>query len=317
MLTAKGTPRISVIAVSYNHERWILQTLESIKAQTLQDFELIYADDASQDRSADIAREWLLRQPFPVKTIIHKENRGLCRTLNEALAHCNGRHLQTIACDDILFPEKFERQAQILDAAAPEVAMVYSGAELIDADGAPSTDKHLDVARGLNTPLPERAFERLVEGALLSSPSALIKLDAIRAEGGYDTRLLHEDWDMWLRLARTRRFVFSSYVSVAYRYLASGLHNKGRLVDQYRIFRKHIDVASARSALMWTVYKMYEAGELAPEVRRDFLEQVCRFRDMANWRNPMIRMRVPPWLAKSLLNARLAVSHLPKVRQCR
>lgn len=308
MRTAASSPLISIIAVSYNHERWILETLESIANQTCSDFELIYADDASQDRTAQIAREWIARQSFPVKTVIHKHNRGLCRTLNEALAQCNGRYLQAIACDDILYPEKLQRQAAMLEESPPEVVLVYSGADLIDADGVPSAEAHPDIYRALNTPLPERAFEYLVNGGLLSTPSTLVKLDAIRAAGGYDEELLHEDWDMWLRLARTQSFLFSSYVSVAYRYLPTGLHNNARLIDHYRMLRKHVDIAIARSALMWTVFKMYEAGQLTADVRKEFLGFLRVFPDMANWRNGMIRLRMPPWITKSVANAMRTVS---------
>ena len=134
-MAVRSKPLVSVIAVSYNHEKYLGATLESICNQTLQDFELIYCDDASKDRSVEGATEWLDRHHPDAQRIIHAENRGFCRTLNEALDLCSGKYLQIIACDDILMPEKFQRQVAMLDDADERVAVVMSDMAVIDTDG--------------------------------------------------------------------------------------------------------------------------------------------------------------------------------------
>lgn len=299
---------VSIIACSYNHERWILETLESIRTQTFQGFELVYTDDASSDRSVELAEAWLRDQAFRVSTVIHDENRGICRTFNEALAHCSGRYVQIVACDDILKPEKLARQVDILETAGSDVALVHSGAEIIDAQGASISHHHHDLYCKLSTELPSRPFERLLRGNTISAPSVLVRADALRSAGGYDERLSCEDWDMWLRLARNWRFVYSSYVSVAYRLLGNGLHTRIPRADTYWTLRKHVDAELARSGMLWVVHCLYESGTLTADIRHDFLDCARSFADLRSLRNHFIRWNAPPSLCKRLMTVKNALT---------
>lgn len=308
-------PLVSIIASSYNHERWIVETLESISAQTFRDFELVYADDASSDQSVKLATEWLRDRPFAVQTVLHSENRGVCRTFNDALKRCRGRYLQIVSCDDILFPEKLARQVALLEEAEADVALVYSGADIIDADGASIGSECRDLVRTLSTELSSRPFESLLRGNTISAPSVLVRADAIRSTGGYDEGLSCEDWDMWLRLARSWRFLHSPYVSVAYRLLGNALHTKLARADTYWTLRKHVDVPLARSGMMWEVYRLYEAGKLTADVRHDFLDCARKFADMRNARNYLIRWNVPPSLCRGLVKAKNALTPAGRARR--
>lgn len=292
-------PAVSVVAVSYNHERWIVEALDSIRRQTLGDFELIYADDASRDRSVEVALDWVNQHGIPAKTVLHEHNRGLCQTLNEAIAPCTGRYIQLMSCDDVLLPDKLERHAAILDAAAADVALVHSPVRQIDADGRPLA---VPLTNGSEQapPVTDAPFERMLDGNPIWAPSVLVRRDAIQAAGGYDERLRYEDWDMWLRLARRSRFAYSQPVSVAYRVLPSGLHTAIDETDEYWIFRKHIDHPLARARLNWTAYAVYENGHMSAEMRDDFVDVVRAHPEMRNLGNVLIRMRVFPRVCRSL-----------------
>ncbi|HJT34360.1 MAG TPA: glycosyltransferase [Pirellulales bacterium] len=298
---------VSIIASSYNHERWIVETLESIGAQTFRDFELVYADDASSDQSVNLATAWLRDRPFAVQTVLHSENRGVCRTFNDALKQCRGRYLQIVSCDDILRPEKLARQVDILGNADPDVALVYSGAEIIDADSAVVSSNHHDLYCKLSTELPNRPFEWLLRGNTISAPSVLVRADALRTAGGYDEGLSCEDWDMWLRLARNWRFVYSSYVSVAYRLLGNGLHTRIPRADTYWTLRKHVDAELARSGMLWVVHCLYESGTLTDDIRHNFLDCARSFADLRSLRNHFIRWNAPPSLCRSLITVKNAL----------
>lgn len=303
------TPTVSVVAVSYNHERWIAEALDSIQRQTLTDFELIYADDASQDRSVEVALDWISRHGIPAKTILHERNRGLCQTLNEAVAQCTGRYVQLMSCDDVLLADKLERHAAILDAAGGDVSLVHSPVHQIDADGRPLA---VPMSNGSEKepPLTDSPFERMLDANPIWAPSVLMRRDALRAAGGYDERLRYEDWDMWLRLARRSRFAFSQPASVAYRVLPNGLHTTIDETDEYWIFRKHIDHPLARARLNWTAYAVYESGRMSAEMRDDFLDVIRAHPEMWNFRNALIRMRVSPPMCKSLARFKARASQL-------
>lgn len=217
-------PLISVIAVSYNHERWILETLESIKRQTLQDFELIFCDDASQDRSVELATRWLEEHRITAQLILHKQNQGLCRTLNEAILRCHGKYIQSIACDDNLRPDKLARQSSHLENAAGEVGMVCSNFAEIDARGQVTRPQYFPS----NFEFPASPFEAVLtarngEGITIHSPTALVRKCVFDVVGGYDEAIVQEDFDMWLRVSRRFQVDYLPDVLVDYRVLPTSL----------------------------------------------------------------------------------------------
>ena len=82
----RSPPRVSVIMLSYNQERFAADCLRSIADQTMSDIELIVIDDASIDDSVELAVAWLQdNATFPWCVLVHDQNRGICATINDAL----------------------------------------------------------------------------------------------------------------------------------------------------------------------------------------------------------------------------------------
>lgn len=79
-------PAVTVIVLFFNHARFLHECLNSIAAQTVQEFQLIVTDDCSTDESADLIQVWLTTCRPDGIFIRHTKNAGLCKTLNEALA---------------------------------------------------------------------------------------------------------------------------------------------------------------------------------------------------------------------------------------
>jgi glycosyltransferase involved in cell wall biosynthesis len=250
---SSSQPLVSVIAVSYNHERWVLETLKSIKSQSFTDFELIYCDDASQDGSIAVATDWLdSHANFPVKKILHNENQGLCRTLNEAIGLCCGKYVQMVACDDALLPEKLSWHVPILESANESVCTVYSDAKLIDSNSNQVGRRFVAHHRPDLTELPSGdLLDELIRGNFIPAMSALTRRSSILDVGGYDESIRLEDYDMWLRLARRFQFVNDNRPSVLYRLHDDNLHKRLKLyLDHYWVFKKHLDVPEMRRTLL-------------------------------------------------------------------
>lgn len=171
-----STPRVTVLALAYNHSRYLCETLDSIRRQSFQDFELFISDDASRDHSAQLIQDWDTEHQRANRLFLHAVNRGLCATLNEMLASASGEYIQLIACDDHLLPECLDRKVRLLDAAQANVAAVYSDATLMDADGNQQPETFLQ--RFLKKrPLPTgNLFTRLLLGNFLPGMSFLIQI---------------------------------------------------------------------------------------------------------------------------------------------
>lgn len=192
-------PTVTVLVTCYDQARWIEEALDSVLGQTFQDWELIVTDDGSNDDSADVIRAWCERHEGVAQAVLHEENLGLTRTLNEVLPTCRGTYLAYLGGDDVWAPDKLVRLVAALEAA-PEAAVAYSDARLIDEGGDELAPSFLDDHD--HRPAPEgQVFEALLARNVVVASSAVYRRAAIEAVGGWDPDLPFEDWDLLLRLA--------------------------------------------------------------------------------------------------------------------
>ena len=99
-------PLVSILIAAYNAQEWIGYTLQSAVAQTWSRKEIIVVDDGSTDETGDIARQFV---PQGVR-VIARPNGGLSSALNLAYKHSQGDYIQFLDADDLLAPDKIERQ---------------------------------------------------------------------------------------------------------------------------------------------------------------------------------------------------------------
>jgi alpha-1,3-rhamnosyltransferase len=100
-------PLVSVPVITYNSAKYVLETLESIKAQTYQNIELIISDDCSTDNTVELCQQWIeLNKDCFVRTqiIISETNTGVSANLNRAETACQGEWVKAVAGDDLLLP---------------------------------------------------------------------------------------------------------------------------------------------------------------------------------------------------------------------
>ena len=219
-----GAPvAVTVIAVCYNHERFVVECLDSIRAQTFQAFQLIVTDDSSSDGSAARIESWLATHRPDAHFIRHDKNAGLCRTLNEASARSSGEYLSMVATDDVWEPSKIEAQLAAMQGSAKPVAVVYSDATQIDESGSQLPLNFIEQHRPHFQPPSGQIFAALAQGNFIPAMSTLLRRQAVLDAGGYDERLLFEDYDMWLRLAKRHEFLFCPGTLARYRIVSTSI----------------------------------------------------------------------------------------------
>jgi glycosyltransferase involved in cell wall biosynthesis len=219
----QSNPVVTVIALCFNHERFVLEALESIRAQTFQDFELIVTDDASRDGSAGLIAQWLGEHRPDAHFIRHSSNAGLCPTLNEALARARGEYICMIATDDTWMPDRLERHVAAMAEQPDSVAVVYSDVAQMDEDGHPLPQNFIAHHRPGFVPPSGQIFATLADGNFIPAMGATIRRSALTAVGGYDERLSYEDYDMWLRLSARYDFVFCPGIVARYRIVSTSM----------------------------------------------------------------------------------------------
>lgn len=226
MITAN--PLVSAIVLSYNQSRFVVETLESVKAQTYKATQFIIVDDCSSDDSVPIIERWLHKNGIQCAFIRHQENKGICKSLNEALTVANGKYISMVASDDVWLPDKLERQVEILESEPASVGVLYSNAFQMDEHGHALSDMFIEAHRHLPEMPQGQVLDTLLAGNFIPAMTTLIRRSCYEKVGLYDESLPWEDWDMWLRLARQYSFVYSPTPSAKYRVHDKSLSHSDR-----------------------------------------------------------------------------------------
>lgn len=115
-------PLVSILISAYNAEEWIADALRSAIAQTWPRTEIILVDDGSTDKTAEVARRFASNGV----TVISTENRGLSAGQNHAYKHSQGDYIQFLDADDLLAPDKIERQLAALKSGDSKRVLLSS-----------------------------------------------------------------------------------------------------------------------------------------------------------------------------------------------
>lgn len=117
------TPLVSVLMPAYNRERYIVSAIESVLAQTFEDFELIIVDDCSSDRSFEIARQ---HETDPrVKTARNDRNLGQFPNRTRAAELARGTYLKYVDSDDLIYRHSLAIMVEAIEAH-PDAALALS-----------------------------------------------------------------------------------------------------------------------------------------------------------------------------------------------
>lgn len=219
-------PLVSVFVGCYNHSRFVLEALESVRSQTYPSIELIIWDDRSNDESPELIRSWISDHSMECVFIEHAVNRGLCKSLNEALALASGKYIAMVSADDLWMPERIARQVEILENAASNVGVVYSDAFQIDEAGKTLPGMFIESNRKFEHPPTGSLFDVLWEGNFIPAMATMIRRECFTHVGNYDEDLSFEDWDMWLRISRTHQYFYDTIPLAKYRIVSTSMIRK-------------------------------------------------------------------------------------------
>ena len=191
----EAIPNISVVMIFWNAARHIEEAIASVFAQTHESWELLLVDDGSTDASSGIARAMADRHPGRVRYLEHPGhcNAGMSASRNLGIAHARGAYLAFLDSDDLWLPERLARHLGVLQAHL-DVAMVYGPTFYwFGWTGRPGDARrdfvpplHVATHVPLQPPLLMEAFLRSGGAALPGICSLLVRMEAVKAVGGFD-----------------------------------------------------------------------------------------------------------------------------------
>ncbi|NME35812.1 MULTISPECIES: glycosyltransferase [Fusobacterium] len=210
---------VSIIVISYNSEKTILETLESIKKQNYKNFELIITDDCSTDKTYDIVKFWVKNNKsnfFKVKIIQTLKNGGPSINANNGLKIARGNWIKLIAADDILLPNCLEENIKFIKQN-PNIRICFSKMELFGKTINLPQEKPENIQK-FYLPVKEQ-YESLKEGCFIPAPTSFIKREIFEKYGFFDEKIpMVEDWPYWLKITSLgEKIYFLNKVTVKYR----------------------------------------------------------------------------------------------------
>ena len=185
--------KISVIMGIYNCDNTLEEAIDSIFSQTYENWELILCDDASSDRTYEIAKRYQTEFPDKIFLLRNEKNMGLNFTLNRCLEIAHGQYVARMDGDDISCPERFEKELAFLETN-PQFALVSAEMEMFDESG----------VWGKTSVIPEPKIHDFCKHTpFFAHAAVMIRAEVLREVGGYtiDPRLLRvEDCHLWFKI---------------------------------------------------------------------------------------------------------------------
>ena len=193
---------------AYNTAVFLGQALDSIFCQTYRDFEVVVVDDGSVDNTRAVLCRY---GDARLRVLTHRTNRGLSRSLNDALDAARGEYIVRMDADDTSLPGRLHSQVAFLDAH-PDVGVVGARVQPMDEAGR-------NRGEAQTVPLNSGHIRYLLPFTnCINHPTVAARREVLESCGGYDPAAYPaDDYDLWLRVAERSDLANQDEVLVRYR----------------------------------------------------------------------------------------------------
>jgi glycosyltransferase involved in cell wall biosynthesis len=214
-------PKVSVLMITYNHEPFIRQALDSVLMQkTSFPVELVVGEDCSTDRTRDIVSEYQRKHPQIVRALLPERNQGQIPNVAATLAACRGDYIAILEGDDYwTAPDKLQCQTDFLDAH-PECAISFHKALMIFEDNTQAPRECPEDAPEVST------LEDLLEcqhGNLIPTCSAVWRRGLFERIPDWVEEVGFSDWPIHVMNARRGKIGFLNRCMAIYRVHPGGV----------------------------------------------------------------------------------------------
>lgn len=262
-------PLVTVIVVTYNSSKYVLETLNSIKKQTYQKIELIVSDDCSQDNTVQLCNEWIeknTRRFVGVKVMTTSHNTGTSGNANRAWKASSGKWIKFIGGDDLLFEDAIYNY---INFVGHNVSACFANTVQFTGDIKECNYKTISMPLKNfvfgHKATARRQYAILKRQLIGNGPTFFVKRKIIEDVGGFDERFpLMDDYPLFIRISQAGyKFYLMPQATVYYRnHIESVSHQKGdnaifhanlvRCIRDYKYEYKHEHLSKT-----WKVFLRY------------------------------------------------------------
>lgn len=198
MKQVKNNPLLSVIMPVYNAEQYVTQAVESVLNQTYKKFEFIIVDDASTDSTSKILKDFK-KTDKRITLIRNKENLGVTKSLNKAIAKASGKYIVRMDADDWSDPQRFQLQKDLMEKN-PNV--VVSGSHIEVCDSKLET-KYIRKYHHDDTNIRKHIFRY----SPFAHPATIWKTNVLKKERYNETLTTSQDYELYFRVGKIGKFM--------------------------------------------------------------------------------------------------------------
>lgn len=219
-----ANPLVSVVVITYNSSKYILETLNSVKTQTYLNIELIITDDCSTDDTVPLCRDWLLlnkKRFVRAELVISSENTGIPANCNRGFRLAQGEWIKGIAGDDLLvedgirsFIQGYKAKELVLVGSCKKFFTDKEGKRIYDLNTLPNQNDLAFYHQGVSS-----QYHYLLYESPVISPSVLINKKIFEKIGYFEEKYNYiDDYPFWFKcLSSGYRIVFFDVLMVYYR----------------------------------------------------------------------------------------------------
>ena len=234
-------PRISIIMASYNSASFIEESIQSVLAQTVTDWELIISDDCSKDDGIKIIKKYC-EQDNRISLITSKKNNGPAVTRNKAIDKAKGRYIAFLDSDDLWHVDKLEKQIKTLNET--NAALCYGYYDIINEVG-----QYLRTIQNIPT---KTTYKSLLKNQIIGCLTVIydrnvcdkVKMPVIRKR---------QDYALWLRILK------KGHIAVC----------EQSVIGTYRL--RENSVSSNKWIAIYYTWKMYREVERLPFLKSCYI----------------------------------------------
>ncbi|WP_212025326.1 glycosyltransferase [Citrobacter portucalensis] len=197
----KNESLVTVTVISYNSEKTILETLNSIGAQTYnkKNIEVVISDDGSKDKTISIAKEWKLKNHNDFNDVVivsHSENKGVAANCNQGWKLAKGKWIKSIAADDLLLPNCIMDNMEFV-MANPDAKIIFSNMLSFNSSGGNTPIVHDESKICCNQ---REQWHHILYECYLLAPTGFINKDILKIVGYADESYpMIEDYPLWFK----------------------------------------------------------------------------------------------------------------------
>jgi GT2 family glycosyltransferase len=201
-----NNPLVTILVVTYNSSRFVLETLESAKYQTYENIELIVTDDNSSDETIDICRKWIEENKLRfvrTKIVTANRNTGIPANFNRGVNVSNGLWIKCIAGDDLLAEDCIQELIYYIHTQQEDIRILSSDIVKFFENSIKEgrIEKNPNVWFCSRESSAKDQYEMLLRFNRVFASTVIIRRDLLLSVHGFDERFkLLEDWPLWIKI---------------------------------------------------------------------------------------------------------------------